>query len=548
VAELPLVERFLRVAAQHPDRTAVCAPDGELSFAELDRRSSALATTLRGLGAGAGSRIGVRLPRSTGLVVALLAVWRTGAAYVPLDPGYPEARLRFMAADARVELVVGDDAEVEVVRPGAGSSGPAGGAAAYVIHTSGSTGEPKGVVVSHDCVWSLVGALEEFGAYAGEHRVVAWNASPSFDASVQQWVRVCRGDTVVVLSEEERSSPSRLRAVLERCGVTDIDLTPTHWEMVRHVLLTPFADGRTVRLFIGGEAVPVRAWREIADTGHLEGLNLYGPTECTVDATAAWIAGPEPHLGRPLAGTRLYVCDEQFRPATEGELCISGPRLADGYTGRPGLTAARFVPDPFGTTGTRLYRTGDRVRRAEDGRLLFLGRTDRQVKVRGFRVELDEIERVLAAMPGVARAVVSLRSQRLVAQLLPAQGPLDVDAIFTRLREVLPDHLVPAEIVPIGEAPLTPSGKLDVRALSDVDTRGVREVLVAAWCEALGRDRVEPHDDFFALGGRSLAATTVMARVREALGVRLSVRDVYSNPRLRDLVAHIESVQQKETA
>lgn len=545
MADLPLVDRFRRVAAQHPDRVAVYAPDGELSFAELDQRSAALAATLRGLGAGAGSRIGVRLPRGVGLVVALLAVWRAGAAYVPLDPEYPEPRLAFMEADAGVELVVRGDAEVEAVRPGAGFSGPVGKAAAYVIYTSGSTGEPKGVVVSHECVWSLVGALEEFGAYAPEHRVVAWNASPSFDASVQQWVRVCRGDTLVVLGEDERSNPPRLRAVLERRGVTDIDLTPTHWEMVRHVLLTPFADGRTVRLFIGGEAVPPRAWREVADTVHLEGLNLYGPTESTVDTTIAWILGAEVHLGRPLAGAEVHVCDEQLRPVQEGELCISGPRLADGYAGRPNLTAARFVPDPFGAPGTRLYRTGDRVRRADDGRLLFLGRADRQVKVRGFRVELDEVERVLATVPGVARAVVSLRAQRLVAHLLPSGGPLDVDLTFARLREILPEHLVPAEIMPITESLVTPSGKLDVRAVTGGD---VGKILAAAWCEALDRDHVDPHDDFFALGGRSLAATTVMARVREVLGVRLSVRDVYSNPQLRDLVAHVESAQREKTA
>ncbi|MFI0787442.1 amino acid adenylation domain-containing protein [Streptomyces lydicus] len=578
---LDALVRLRRAVRAHPDRIAVRAGEETLTFAELDRRTGALAGELTSLGVARGDRIGVALGRGAGLVVALLAVWRAGAAYVPLDPQYPSERLEFMSRDAGIRALIAAAGTVPHAsgvprlgepRPAApAGDGPGAPAApapdprdpAYVLYTSGSTGRPKGVEVSRGGVAALLAALEEAGAYGPRPRVVAWNASVSFDASVQQWARVCRGDTVVVLSDEDRKDPARLAALLDAHGVDDLDLTPSHWELLRTALGAPRAGGRTLRLFMGGEAVPARTWREIAGSAGLEGWNLYGPTECTVDATAARITGDTPHLGDALPGGRLYVLDDGLRPVPdggEGELYLAGPRLAHGYAGRPGLTAERFVADPFGPAGARMYRTGDRVRRRADGTLAYLGRADRQVKFRGFRMEPGEIEAVLCAHRDVSAAAVVVRDQgpageRLVAYCVPAGGAVLSAA---RLREhaaaALPDFMVPSDWVPLDALPLTPNGKLDTAALPqppDGDGPAERtaaepdgpfeELIAEVWSEVLGRRRISAEDDFFALGGHSLMALRVVGRLKRNLGVVISVKEVYRHPRLRDLARHVAS-------
>ncbi|MEU9125509.1 non-ribosomal peptide synthetase [Streptomyces sp. NPDC048506] len=628
------LSRFRRAVADHPDRCAVRGSDGALTFAELDRRTARLARALTARGVAAGDRVGIALGRSTRLVVALLAVWRAGAAYVPLDPHYPYARLEFMAQDAGIRALVAEEPSplrvpgvpcIDLADPGGAGPGAwagawagagegegegegegpqdgngvdaqdgpevdaedghgfAGSAAAgdvtvsppspaYVIYTSGSTGRPKGVEATRGGVAALLTALEEFGAYPSAPRVVAWNASVSFDASVQQWARVCRGDTVVVLTDEDRQDPARLGAVLDEHGVTDLDLTPSHWEVLRGPLTAPRADGRTLRLFMGGEPVPARTWREIVGTPGLEALNLYGPTECTVDATAAWFAGDTPRLGGALPGSRPYVLDEALRPVPDGvagELYLAGPRLAHGYVGRPGLTADRFVADPFGRPGERMYRTGDLVERTSDGNLTFLGRADRQMKFRGFRVEPGEIESVLCTHPDVTGAVVLVRDdgpagEQLVAYCVPARGPAAAPSAerlapsAERLRDhvaaTLPEFMVPSRYVPLDALPLTPNGKLDTAALpkppdtaeapegTGAEPDGPYEQLIAeVWSEVLGQRRISADDDFFALGGHSLMALRVVARLKRRLGVVISVKEVYRHPRLRDLARRVES-------
>jgi amino acid adenylation domain-containing protein len=592
-----LLSRFHQAVRDDPDRTAVRAADGGLSFAELDRATGWLAEALRSRGIGPGDRVGVSLPRGRGLVVALLAVWRTGAAYVPLDPAYPRDRLAFMAEDAGIRLLLAADgsptgppflpAGVEVVPVDVRTDHPSSArtdpevpalAPAYVIYTSGSTGTPKGVEATRGGVASLVSALEAAGMYDAGPRVVAWNASASFDASVQQWVRVCRGDTVVVLDDEHRKEPERLADLLDRYGVTDLDLTPSHWELLRAHLLPPRADGRVLRLFMGGEPVPGHVWGELAaagERGELEALNLYGPTECTVDATAARITGEQPHIGRPLAGGgQVHLLDEQLRPVppgTAGEVYIGGPRLAHGYVNRPALTADRFVPDALGGPGARMYRTGDRARLAAEGDLEFLGRVDRQVKIRGFRVELGEIEQVLSAHPGVATTAVLVRDggaagDQLVAYCVPAE-PVDgptATALTERLREhaaeALPVFMVPSLYVLLDELPLTPNGKLDTAALPGAREasasaaagsapQGEFEKLIAdVWSEVLGREGVGAEGDFFALGGHSLMALRVVARLKKHLGLAISVKEVYRYPRLRDLARHVETTNRLATA
>ncbi|WP_328457314.1 non-ribosomal peptide synthetase [Amycolatopsis sp. NBC_00438] len=544
-----LLPRFRDAVRRSPERIAVRDTAATLTFAELDRRTAALAGALRAHGVGRGDRVGVGLGRGVDLVVALLAVWRTGAAYVPLDPTYPADRLAFMAGDAAIRALVSTTtpawlpADAVVVDPAA--EGPRTDDTAvsdldpaYVIYTSGSTGRPKGVPAHHGAVAALVAALEQAGMYAGEPRVVAWNASVSFDASVQQWARVCRGDSVVVLDDDHRTDPARLVAWLDECAVTDLDLTPSHWTALREHLL-----GRSLRLFIGGEPIPEPMWRELAESP-LEALNLYGPTESTVDATATWIAGPGgPHIGVPLAGIRAHVLDDALRPAAAGELYLSGPRLTAGYLGRPGLTAERFVPDPFGEPGTRLYRTGDEVRWSPGGALEFTGRLDRQVKLRGYRIELGEIEAVLRDAPGVTAAAVVLREDQLVAYHVGGERPQVAAA------GKLPEYMVPTAYVRLDALPRTPNGKLDTAALPAPVAEGgaapsgpVEELIADVWSEVLGRDGVGADDDFFALGGHSLVALRVVARLKKNFGVPVSTKDVYRHPRLADLAKHVAAL------
>ncbi|MEU5217479.1 non-ribosomal peptide synthetase [Streptomyces sp. NPDC020807] len=562
-----LLTRLRAVTAAHPARPAVHGADGSLDFAALDRRTDSLARALREAGVRRGDRVGVHLARTADLPVALLAAWRAGAAYVPLDPAYPAERIAFMAADAGLAAVVSADAAppvpagVPVIRPDAeaGSDGPATAFtphpldSAYVIYTSGSTGRPKGVEVAHGAVADLVDALELSGAYRPEPGVVAWNASVSFDASVQQWVRICRGDTLVVIDDERRADPGRLARLLAEYDVTDLDLTPSHWRLLRE----PLAGARVPRLFMGGEPVPVRTWNELAEGG-VDALNLYGPTECTVDAITAPIAGPGPHLGEPLPGVRAYLLDARLAPVTAagavGELYLAGPGLAHGYPGHAGLTAGRFVADPFAAgPGARMYRTGDQARRSADGLLEYVGRVDRQVKLRGFRIELGEVEHALGALPGVGGAAVTLYEAapgdpRLAGYVTGAG--VTANAVLTELRRTLPAHLVPNTVTVLDALPLTPNGKVDHAALpkpaapvepaaADPAGGGVEDQVADVWRTVLGVDRVEPTDDFLSLGGHSLAALRVVHMLRRKLDVELQLRHLLDAADLADFTAAV---------
>ncbi|MFF8807519.1 non-ribosomal peptide synthetase [Streptomyces omiyaensis] len=556
-APADLLSRFRAAVLAAPSRTAVHAADGSLDFAALDRRTAALAGALRAAGVRRGDRVGVHLARTLDLPVALLAVWRAGAAYVPLDPAYPAGRTASTAADARLTAVVSADAAppvpagVTVLRPDATGDAPADAFvphpldSAYVIFTSGSTGRPKGVEVAHGSVAALVAALEESGAYRTGPGVVAWNASVSFDASVQQWARICRGDTLVVIDDERRADPAALVRLLAEHAVTDLDLTPSHWQLLRE----PFAGARVPRLFMGGEPVPARTWRELADTG-VDAINLYGPTECTVDAITAPVAGPVPHLGEPLPGVRAHLLDARLAPVaagTVGELYLSGPGLAHGYPGHPGLTAGRFVADPFAAEpGARMYRTGDQARRSADGLLEYVGRVDRQVKLRGFRVELGEVEHALAALPGVGAAAVTVHEpapgDHRLAGYVTGAGLRPAD-LLAELRRTLPAHLVPATVTVLDALPLTPNGKTDHRALPAPAAApaeeaaaggGVAEQVAEVWRTVLGLTEVEPTDDFLSLGGHSLAALRVVHLLRRRLSVEIQLRQLLDAADLAD--------------
>ncbi|MEY9862098.1 amino acid adenylation domain-containing protein [Catenulispora sp. GAS73] len=563
-----LRERFEKGAAAHPERDAVVAPDGTVvAFGVLAERVRALAGALADAGVRVGDTVGVCLDRGPVLPAVLLAAWSVGAAYAPLDPAYPQARLDFMAEDAGIAAVVCADRGrrwpdgVRVLTPDAAADGaheavsvPAD-TPAYVIYTSGSTGEPKGVVVSRASVAHLVDGLEECGAYGAEPARVGWNASVNFDASVQQWARICRGDTLLTITEELRSDPAALAGYLLRERATDLDATPSHWSVLRDRLVEAAQElPQGLRLFLGGEAVPETMWQDLATSGSVRALNLYGPTECTVDATAGWIAGAEPHIGAALPSVAAYVLDDDLVPADEGELYVAGPGLASGYLRRPALTAERFVACPFGPPGARMYRTGDRVRRRADGTLAYLGRVDHQVKVNGLRVELGEVEAVLAGHPAVASAVVAVREhprlgRSLAAYWVPAPGfDTDPEPLRTHLRDRLPEHLAGMPLTALDALPLGVGGKVDRSALpepaeqrttdtgEDPTPTGDLEVsIAAAWREVLGRDEVLATDDFFVLGGHSLVALRVVADLKKRHGVVIRTRMVYENPRLRDL-------------
>ncbi|MFI5758929.1 amino acid adenylation domain-containing protein [Streptomyces sp. NPDC051569] len=597
-----------RLAAVPAARPAVVAGDRNLTFGALRAEAARFARRLAGRGVGPESVVALALPRGADLVVALIGTLTAGAAYLPVDPKLPAERRRYLVEDAAADVVVVADASAAPLAEGVGhltvadltapddTAGAAGAAGAedyqpvpvgpdtlaYVIYTSGSTGLPKGVEIGRASASALLTELEDAGIAVTDGGRVGWNASPSFDASVQQWVRLCRGDTLVMIDDETRADPELLARLIDEQALTDLDITPSHADPLLDLLS---ADGgpRPLTLLVGGEAISPALWRRVAERaerGILRAVNVYGPTECTVDATAGWIgAGEEPHIGTVLPGLRPRLLDEKLNPVgfgETGELYLAGPRVARGYRRRPRLTSERFVADTAGDTalsdGGRMYRTGDLCRLLPDGRLVYLGRADGQVKLRGHRVELPEIEAAVAAVPGVAETAVVLREDvngapGLVAYHRAADGQrVDETELRTLLAARLPGYMVPSVFVAVDRFPTTPNGKLDRAALpapmavsapdtqhlttgatgatagSDAPTGRVEELIAGVWATVLGVPRIGAEDNFFKLGGHSLLAIKLASRVRAELGIRLPVKAVYSHPRLRDLARHIETL------
>ncbi|MFF5582378.1 non-ribosomal peptide synthetase [Streptomyces hygroscopicus] len=569
-------ELFAERVRRHPEAVALVHEDRTLSYAELDRRANRLARALIERGVGPEQVVALALDRSPELVVAMLAVLKAGAAYLPVDTSYPADRIAYLLTDAAPALVLTTAGSAGLIpdayaapplalddpdtarwiedRPDSalGPREPLGAVtpecAAYVIYTSGSTGRPKGVVVTHRGLAGLVTThVERFGV-GPDSRVLQF-ASPSFDAAVWETFMALLTGAALVLAPAERLRPGRALA----------DLAAEH--RVTHATIPPAAlavldpgDLPTVRvLVVAGEAAApelVRAW----STGRRM-FNAYGPTETTVCASMSDPlegAGPPP-IGTAIGTARLRVLDGALRPVppgVTGELYISGPCLARGYLGRPGVTAERFVADPFARGGSRMYRTGDLVRWRDGGEgavLEFAGRADDQVKIRGFRVEPGEIASRLAAHETVDRAVVVVREptpgdKRLVAYLVPVAGAQVPPAAALRehVAASLPEYMVPSAFVALDALPLTPHGKLDRKALPEPDSaaglggRAPRtpqeEILCALFAELLGVPEVGVDDDFFELGGHSLLATRLVTRTRAIFGVELSLRAVFETP------------------
>ncbi|MFI9272171.1 non-ribosomal peptide synthase/polyketide synthase [Kitasatospora sp. NPDC052896] len=567
-------EILQRRAALTPDALALVAGDERLDHATLNARANRLAHHLIALGAGPERLVALRLPRTADMVVAILAVWKSGAGYLPLDPALPTERVRYLLDDARPALVL-DEAALRAVPDTAPDTDPRDADrlaplrpanTAYVIYTSGSTGRPKGVAVPHRAVANLLAAHRAgFVADAGGGPLrVALTASFSFDTSLEGVLLMADGHPLHLVDEATRMDAAALVEYVVRHRIDFLDVTPSYLGQLLPAGLLTDPRHRPRVLMLGGEAVGPRLWRELAGHPEVAAYNFYGPTECTVDALACRIVeGDRPLVGRPLPGVRAYVLDDRLQPVPPGvggELYLAGEQVARGYAGRPGLTAARFVADPIGPSGTRMYRTGDLARWTTDGRLDYLGRADDQVKVRGHRIEPGEVEAALLDLPEVVAAAVAAVPDahghtRLAAYVVLAAGTVaegtvrPVPDLRAALRRVLPDHLVPSSFTVLDALPLTTSGKLDRRALPAPDPEGDRrerefvaprtpeeETLAAVWAEVLGVARVGVTDNFFELGGDSILSIQAVSRARAA-GLELSSRDVFRHQTVADLVA-----------
>jgi amino acid adenylation domain-containing protein len=527
-------------ARRSPSAIAVAGDAGELSYGELERRSNQLAWYLKRRGVGAETVVGVELPRTEALLVALLGVLKAGGGYLPLDPDYPAERRELMRREAGARLVLTEESLDWEAIGSESEDAPAGVVLpdnlAYVIYTSGSTGRPKGVMLTHRNAVGLVSwAREEFRA---EELASVLGVTPiSFDLSVFEcFATLGTGG----------------RLVLARGGATDllgggrlpapVTLINTVPSVMRELLRAGVVPEGVRSVNLAGEALPGRLLEDVYALPGVESVrNLYGPSETTTYTTSVLLGRDEgePPIGRPVANERVYVLDEWLSPVppgAPGELYVGGAGVGRGYVGRAPETAERFLPDPLGS-GERMYRTGDLVRYRGDGLLLFLGRVDEQVKIRGVRVELGEVEAVLREQPGVSEAAVVLREGRLVAYVVGEAGMPGRSELRAGLRRVLPEAMVPGVYVELERLPLTASGKLDRRGLPEVvggreggrvEPRTEAERLVSeVWAETLGVERVGVHDDFFELGGHSLLAIQLVGRLREAFQVDVPLHRLF---------------------
>lgn len=576
----PFPKQFERQVARTPTRCAVVFGDASLTYDELNRRANRVARQLLSLGAGKGACVGVLLERGLDLLVVLLAIQKSGAAYLPLDPKHPAERRAYMLEDSGCKLLVVDAATAD----GAQSSAvrlfdieanvvsiegfedtdlpdaPDAGDPVYLIYTSGSTGRPKGVAISHRNLSNFLASMANEPGLSPDD-VFAAVTTISFDiAGLELYLPLLAGARIEMIDQETATDGELLKLRLQRSGATIMQATPTTW---RQLVEADWNGGTGFRALCGGESLP----RELANDvlSRAEALwNMYGPTETTIWSSIAKVeigAGPV-SVGRPIDNTDIHILDRHREPVPAGlpgEIFIGGDGVAIGYHARPELNAERFVADPFsGRAGARLYATGDLGKRMNDGRYFHLGRLDAQVKIRGMRIELGEIEAALGAIPEIQSGIVVARETapgegRLVAYVVYRAGQ-DLTVSETRrcLRKTLPDHMVPSVVVTLDTVPLTPNGKIDRQALPDPfissgrpsDTEppspGIEQQMAEIWNEYLQVERIGANDNFFELGGQSLLALRVAAAVERNMGRRMDPRSLFFQT-LRQVSAQVAS-------
>ncbi len=579
--EIPVISQIKAMAKQRPDAKAVASAYDSCTYSELFERSGQIANRLAEAGATPDSIVGICMERSVDAVVALLGVWQIGAAYLPLDPMFPPARLAFMLDDARVSAVLTDTASREVLPdeiPGdveailvdreiaviaALPTTPPTchidvDALAYLIYTSGSTGKPKGVEISHRALSNFLASMQQRPGITEEDVLLAVTTL-SFDISaLENFLPLVTGATLVIADQDTVVDGEALVQTIDEFNVTMMQATPTTWQLM---MAYGWEGHPSLKILCGGEAMTQELAGQLVKRG-ASVWNMYGPTETTIWSTVHQITGgDEPvSIGKPIYNTQCHVLDEQMQPVAvgaHGELFIGGEGLARGYHDRPELTADRFVADPFSAVaGARLYRTGDRVQYRNDGSLMFLGRFDDQIKLRGFRIEIGEIDSLLRTHDAVDDAVTILREdtpgdQRLVAYVISTMADLQ-NELREYLQMSLPNYMVPAAVVALDAFPLTPNGKLDRKALPapvmamstaaeraegfEIPLTEAEQSVAEIWATVLDFDAIEPDDNFFDLGGHSLQAVQIIGRMKADMGMRVRPTDLMYQT-LRQLAA-----------
>lgn len=582
-----LQDMFEKQAVLTPERIALMCDDIQVNYRKLNEEANRLARLLIEKGIGPEQFVALALPRSPEMVASMLGVLKTGAAYLPLDPEFPADRISYMLEDAKPsciitteeiaaslpdnlavpELVLDQAVTQEIIKrysPENPDVSVSLDHPAYIIYTSGSTGRPKGVVVTQKSLSNFLLSMQEAFSLGEEDRLLAVT-TVAFDISaLELYLPLISGAQIVIARKETIREPHALAQMIENFDINIMQATPTLW----HALVTSEPEKlRGLRVLVGGEALPSGLLQALQDL-HCSVTNLYGPTETTIWSAAAFLEEGlkgVPPIGKPIWNTQVYVLDNGLQPVPPGvvgELYIAGTGLARGYFHRPDLTAERFVADPYGPPGTRMYRTGDQARWRADGSLDYIGRADHQIKIRGFRIELGEIDAVLANHPHIEQAAVVVREdqpgdKRLAAYVV-ADAAIDTAELRRYMGASLPDYMVPSAFVEMDELPLTPNGKLDRKALpapdfsTSVSDRAPRtpqeEILCDLFAEVLGLARVGIDDSFFELGGHSLLAARLMSRIREVMGAELGIAKLFDEPTVAGLAAHLDLAQSARPA